>query len=47
MNKSKDTYNARKDLANMKIRLESHFFTQGDKLKKPIADFTLTTKERR
>ena len=47
MNKSKDTDNARKDLADMKIRPELHLFTQGDKLMKPATGFTLTSKERR
>ena len=45
MGKSKDTDNARKDLVNMKIRPELDLFTQGDKLMKPAADFTLTPKE--
>ena len=47
MDKSKDTDNARKDLADMKIRPELYLFTQGDKLMKPAADFTLTSEERR
>ena len=46
MDKSKDTDNARKDLAEIKIRPELHLFTQGDKLMKPIADLTLTLEAR-
>ena len=45
MDKSKDTDNAWKDLADMKIRPELHFFTQVDKLIKPVGDFTLTPEE--
>ena len=34
MDKSKDTDNAKKDLADMKIRKELHLFTQCEKLMK-------------
>ena len=47
MDKSKDTDNAWKDLADMKIRAELHLFTQGDKLMKLATDFMLTPEERR
>ena len=47
IDKSKDTYNARKDLADMKIIPELHLFTQGDKMMKLAADFTLTLEEHR
>ena len=40
MGKSKNTDNARKDLVDMKIRLELHVFTQGDKMMKPATNFT-------
>ena len=46
MDKFKDTDNARKDLAGMKIRPKLHFFTQDDKQIKPAATFTLTLEER-
>ena len=45
MDKSKNTDNARKDLADIKIKLELYLFTQGDKLMKLLADFTLTPEE--
>ena len=47
IDKSKDTDNARKDLASMKIRPALHLFTQGDKLMKPTVDFTLTSEQHR
>ena len=47
MDKSKDTDNARKNLADMKIIPELHLFTQGDKLMKIAADFTLTSEKHR
>ena len=45
MDKSEDTENTRKDLADMKIRPKLHLFTQGEKLMKPTVDFTLTPEE--
>ena len=42
MDKSKDTDNARKYLAGMKIRPELHMFTQGDKLMTPATNYLLT-----
>ena len=43
--KTKDTNKARLDLDNMNIRKELHLQIQGNKLAKPIACYTLTTKE--
>ena len=47
MDKSKDTDNAKKDLADIKIRPELYLFTQGDKLMKLASNFTLTPEEYR
>ena len=46
MDKSKDTDNVKKDLADVKIRPELNLFIQGDKVIKPAEDFTLTPEER-
>ena len=43
--KMKDNDKARLDLADMNIRKELHLHIQGNKLVKPIACYTLTTKE--
>ena len=45
--KMKDTYKARDDLAAMEIRKELWLQTQGDKVYKPPASYTLTLDERR
>ena len=44
--KTKDTDKARLDLTDMNIRKELHLQIKGNKLVKPIACYTLTTKER-
>ena len=43
--KTKDTDKARLDLVDMNIRKEFHLQIQGNKLVKPIACCTLTTKQ--
>ncbi|KAL5563440.1 hypothetical protein UlMin_033187 [Ulmus minor] len=45
--KSKDTDNARRDLANLGIRQELHLFEDGNKLMKPAADYTFSEGNRR
>ena len=47
MDKSNDTHNARKHLADMKIRPELHLFTQGDKLIKLATEFMLPPEKHR
>ncbi|KAL5554060.1 hypothetical protein UlMin_041461 [Ulmus minor] len=45
--KSKDTDNARRDLAKLGIRHELHLFEDGNKLMKPAADYTFSDANRR
>ncbi|KAL5569048.1 hypothetical protein UlMin_025623 [Ulmus minor] len=45
--KSKDTDNARRDLAKLGIRHELHLFEDGNKLMKPAADYTFSEANRR
>ena len=45
--KTKDIYKAREDLATMGIRKELWLQTQGNKVYKPPASYTLTLDERR
>ena len=45
--KMKDTYKAREDLAALEIRKELWLQTQGNKVYKPPASYTLTLDERR
>ena len=45
--KSKDTYKARLDLADLKIRAELHLQPHGNKFLKPQASYTLTSDERK
>ncbi|KAL5573977.1 hypothetical protein UlMin_023574 [Ulmus minor] len=45
--KSKDTDNARRDLAKLGIRHELHLFEDGNKLMKPTADYTFSEANRR
>ncbi|KAL5577584.1 hypothetical protein UlMin_019283 [Ulmus minor] len=45
--KSKDTDNARRDLAKLGIRHELHLFKDGNKLMKPAADYTFSEANRR
>ncbi|KAL5570090.1 hypothetical protein UlMin_026665 [Ulmus minor] len=45
--KSKDTDNARRDLAKLGIRQELHLFEDGNKLMKPTADYTFSEGNRR
>ncbi|KAL5552401.1 hypothetical protein UlMin_002577 [Ulmus minor] len=45
--KSKDTDNARRDLAKLGIRHELHLFEDGNKLMKPAVDYTFSDANRR
>ncbi|RVX00750.1 hypothetical protein CK203_026403 [Vitis vinifera] len=47
LGKTKDTYKARLDLQDMKIRKELHLVLHGNKYLKPHACYTLTSMERR
>ena len=45
--KSKDTDNARRDLAKLGIRHELHLYEDGNKLMKPAAEYTFSEANRR
>ena len=45
--KSKDTDNARRDLAKLGIRHELHLYEDGNKLMKPATDYTFSETNRR
>lgn len=45
--RTKDTLNARRDLADLNIRPELHLYKDGNKLIKPAAEYTLTPNDRR
>ena len=42
LHKSKDTDNARRDLAKLGIRLELHLYEDGNKLMKSAAEYTFS-----
>ncbi|KAL5582041.1 hypothetical protein UlMin_014483 [Ulmus minor] len=45
--KSKDTDNAKRDLENLGIKKELHLYEEGNKLMKPVAEYTLTEANRK